>query len=248
MDMVDGIPQPHRTWAHVAVAIGIMMAVLDSAIANVALPTMAAEFKIQPSEAIWIVSAYQLAVTVSLLPLASLGDIVGYKRVFCGGLALFTLASLACSTSDTLLGLALSRAVQGLGAAGIMSVNNALIRFIYPHRLLGRGVSYSALVVAISSVAGPTVAASILSWGSWPWLFWVNVPVGAVALVVSFKVLPRTPRSKHSFDIISAILNALTFGLLLFGIDSLAERGPVAAAELGAAAILGGIFVRRQRS
>ncbi len=247
MDSADGIPQPHRFWAHVAVALGITMAVLDSAIANVALPTMAVEFKAHPSEAIWIVSAYQLAVTVSLLPLASLGDILGYKRVFCAGLALFTLASFACSTSETLVGLAMARAVQGLGAAGIMSVNNALIRFIYPHRLLGRGVSYSALIVAVSSVAGPTVAASILSWGSWPWLFWVNVPVGILALFVAIKVLPRTPQSNHAFDAVSAGLNALTFGFLLVGTDSLTDSGAVAAAELGAAVLLGMIFVRRQR-
>jgi DHA2 family multidrug resistance protein-like MFS transporter len=247
MDIGDGIAQPQRTWAHVAVAIGIMMAVLDSAIANVALPTMAAEFGAHPSEAIWIVSAYQLAVTVSLLPLASLGDILGYKRVFCAGLMLFTLASIACSTAGSLPGLAAARAIQGLGAAGIMSVNNALIRFIYPHRLLGRGVSYSALVVAVSSVAGPTVAASILSWASWPWLFWVNVPVGILALAVGVKVLPRTPQSKHPFDAASALLNALTFGLLLLAADSLTENWRLAAAEFGAAALIGFVFVRRQR-
>ncbi|MBZ6076795.1 MFS transporter [Microvirga puerhi] len=248
MDAADGIPQPQRTWAHAAVILGIMMSVLDSAIANIALPTLAAEFQVRPADAIWIVSAYQLAVTAALLPIASLGDILGYKRVFCAGLALFTLASLACSLSTSLPGLAAARAVQGLGAAGIMSVNNALIRFIYPHRLLGRGISYNALMVAISSVAGPTVAASILSWGSWPWLFWVNVPVGILALAVGFKVLPRTPQSTHPFDTISAILNALTFGLLLIGADSLLENGPVAALELGGAVLLGFVFVRRQRS
>lgn len=247
MDAKDGIAQPHRTWAHVAVAIGITMAVLDSAIANVALPTMTAEFAAHPSEAIWIVSAYQLAVTVSLLPLAALGDILGYKRVFCAGLLLFTLASIACSTAATLPGLAAARAVQGLGAAGIMSVNNALIRFIYPHRLLGRGVSYNALAVAISSVAGPTVAAAILSWASWPWLFWVNVPVGILALAVGLRVLPRTPQSKHPFDAVSAVLNALTFGLLLLGADALTENRHLAAAEFLAAVIIGVVFVRRQR-
>jgi len=247
MDAKDGIAQPHRTWAHVAVAIGIAMAVLDGAIANVALPTMTTEFGAHPSEAIWIISAYQLAVTVSLLPLAALGDILGYKRVFCAGLVLFTLASIACSTATTLPGLAAARAVQGLGAAGIMSVNNALIRFIYPHRLLGRGVSYNALVVAVSSVAGPTVAASILSWASWPWLFWVNVPVGVLALAVGIKVLPPTPQSSHPFDPVSAVLNALTLGLLLLGADALTESWHLAAAEFGAAVMIGFVFVRRQR-
>jgi DHA2 family multidrug resistance protein-like MFS transporter len=247
---LDGIPQPQRSWAHVAVAIGIAMAVLDGAIANVALPTMAAELHAEPSASIWIVNAYQLAVTISLLPLSSLGDRWGYKVVFCAGLALFTAASLACSLSHSLGELTIARAVQGLGAAGIMSVNNALIRFIYPHQLLGRGVSYNALIVAVSSVAGPTVAAAILSWSSWPWLFIVNVPLGALALVASFRLLPRTHRSDQPFDIPSAALNALMFGLLLFGIDTVADSSSrsIGVIELLGAVIVGVIFVRRQHS
>ena len=139
------------------------MAVLDSSIANVALPTISKELNIRPADSIWIVNAYQLAVTVSLFPLASLGDIFGYRRVYLSGLAVFTVASLACAMSDSLLTLTLARIVQGLGAAGLMSVNIALIRFIYPYNLLGRGVGYNALIVAVSSAAGPSVAALILS-------------------------------------------------------------------------------------
>ncbi|MBQ0740618.1 MFS transporter, partial [Aquimarina celericrescens] len=91
------------------IAIALTMAVLDSSIANVALPTISKELNIRPADSIWIVNAYQLAVTVSLFPLASLGDIFGYRRVYLSGLAVFTVASLACAMSDSLLTLTLAR-------------------------------------------------------------------------------------------------------------------------------------------
>ena len=135
----DGLPIPQRYWGILTIALGLTMAVLDGAIANVALPTIAADLNTSPANSIWVVNAYQLAVTISLLPLASLGDIFGYRRVYQWGLVVFTLASLACALSYSLPTLALARVFQGFGAAGIMSVNSALVRFIYPRRWIGRG-------------------------------------------------------------------------------------------------------------
>jgi len=114
-------------------AMAITMAVLDGNIVTVALPTMARQFAVAPESATWIINAFQLAVTVSLLPLAALGDMVGYRRVYWWGLAVFTVASFACALAPTFAVLTVARLIQGLGAAGIMSVNIALIRFIYPH-------------------------------------------------------------------------------------------------------------------
>src|SRR5947209_15049755 len=159
----DGLPLPQRKWAILTIALGIIMSVIDGAIANVALPTIAKDLNASPAFSIWIVNGYQLAITISLLPLSSLGDIVGYRRVYLWGLALFTVASLACSFSSTLVTLTAARIVQGFGAAGIMSVNTALIRFIYPHSSLGRGLGFNAMVVAVSAALGPTIAAGILS-------------------------------------------------------------------------------------
>ena len=99
-----------------------------------------------PSASIWVVNAYQLAVTISLLPLASLGEIYGYRRIYQGGLVVFTIASLLCALSGSLTTLTLARIVQGFGAAGIMSVNGALVRFIYPRRWIGRGVGLNATI------------------------------------------------------------------------------------------------------
>ncbi|CCD98081.1 MFS transporter [Bradyrhizobium sp. STM 3809] len=217
----DGLPLPQRTWAIVTIALGIVLAVVDGAIANVALPTIARDLNASPAFSIWIVNGYQLAVTISLLPLASLGEIIGYRRVYLAGLVLFTAASLFCALADSLLLLTLARILQGFGAAGILSVNSALVRFTYPHSLLGRGIGINAMVVAVSAAVGPTIAAGILAVGSWPWLFAINVPLGIVTFAFGFRFLPQTPRAPHMFDWQSAALSAVTFGFLIAAVDSL---------------------------
>ncbi|WP_430912557.1 MFS transporter [Methylobacterium sp. sgz302541] len=244
----DGLPPRERVLAMAAISLAMTMAVLDGAIVNVALPVMAKDLAVPPSAAIFVVNGYQIAVTAALLPFASLGDILGYRRVYLSGLAVFVAASLACALSPNLSVLIAARIAQGLGAAGIMSVNIALVRFVYPNRMIGRGVGNVALVVAMASAAGPTVAAAILSVASWPWLFLVNLPVGLVALLVASRTLPVTPRSRARFDLPSALLNAVTFGLLIIGIDGLGEeagRG-VALAEIAGALAVGTVLVLYQ--
>ncbi len=130
----DGLPVPQRYGAIFAIALGITVSVLDGAIANVALPTIARDLNASPASSIWVVNAYQLAITVSLLSLASLGDLIGYRRIYQAGLLVFSITSLFCALSDSLLTLTIARVLQGFGAAAIMSVNTALIRIIYPQR------------------------------------------------------------------------------------------------------------------
>jgi DHA2 family multidrug resistance protein-like MFS transporter len=244
----DGLPVRERMLAFLAIGLAMTMAVLDGEIAGHHRQGDVDDGAVDPSAAIFVVNAFQIAVTAALLPLASLGDILGYRRVYLSGLVLFTLASVACAVAPSLPLLVAARVAQGLGAAGIMSVNIALVRFIYPHRLIGRGVGNVALVVAMASAAGPTVGAAILSVASWPWLFLVNLPVGLVALAVGARTLPVTPRSGARFDGRSAVLNALTFGLLIIGVDGLGEPGgrALALAEIGAALAIGVVFVRHQ--
>jgi DHA2 family multidrug resistance protein-like MFS transporter len=243
----DGLPSPQRQWAMLAIGLAIAMAVLDGAIANVALPTIARDLRATPADSVWVVNAYQLVITILLLPLASLGEITGYRRIYRIGLAVFTLASLGCALSASLGLLTLARVVQGVGAAGVMSVNAALVRYIYPRRMLGRGIGIVALVVAVSAAVGPTVAAAILSVASWPWLFAVNVPTG-VATMLAARALPRTPRSGGRFDYLSALLNALFFGLLILAVDGLGHggRAPYVALAFGGAAVAGVALVARQ--
>jgi len=244
----DGLPSPQRRWSILTIAIGLAMSVVDGAIANVALPTIAADLHASPAFSIWIVNGYQLAITISLLPLASLGEIVGYRRVYLTGLVLFTIASAFCASSHTLLMLTIARVVQGFGAAGLMSVNAALVRFTYPRAMLGRGIGRNALVVAVSSAAGPTLASGILSVASWPYLFAINIPLGVVALVLGWRSLPHTARAARSFDWQSAALSAITFGLGIFAIDSFGHGEPLlrSLVEFGIAATAAVVLVYRE--
>ena len=244
----DGLHGASFLWAVVTLVIAVGMASLDTSIANTALPTIAADVNATPAASVWVVNAYQLALVVSLLPCASLGEILGYRRVYIWGLVVFTVSSLACALCWSLPTLTVARVVQGFGASGIMSVNTALIRFIYPSNRLGRGVGNNALVVAVSTAIGPSVAAGILSITSWQWLFAVNVPLGALALGMAWRTLPETPRADRRFDAGSAALNAATFGLLIFGIGEGAHHagGLVTGLVLLAAVGCGVALVQRQ--
>ena len=246
----DGLPMPQRLGAILAVAFGVSLSVIDGTVANVALPTIGQQLGISAADSIWIVNAYQLAIMVSLLSLSALGDVVGYRKVYIGGLMLFTVASVGCSLSGSLQALVLARVMQGFGAAAITSVNTSLIRFIYPKARLGRGMGVNATVVATSSVAGPTLAAGILSAADWPWLFAVNVPIGLAALALSRRFLPENPVRvrEHRFDWRDAVMNALTFGLMMASVEGFSHGLDPRVLSLGVAALIvvGFFFIRGQ--
>ncbi len=151
----DGLPFPQRSWAILTLVTGLVVSVLDSAVANIALPTIAREIGASPAQSIWVINAYQLAVVVSLLPFASLGDIFGYRRIYVIGLAVFTAAALVSALSHSMAMLARGRALQGLGAA-MTSVNIALVRFTYPRQQLGRGIAVTAVAVSIPRGRSPS--------------------------------------------------------------------------------------------
>lgn len=241
---------PRRYLAAIAVLLALIMSVLDGTIVNVALPTLSQGFGTSPSVTIWIVNAYQLIITMSLLSFASLGDIFGYRRIFLLGVSVFTFASLACALSDSFWLLIASRVIQGIGAACLMSVNTALIRLIYPPAYLGRGIGINAMVVAISAAAGPSIAGLILSFTSWHWLFAINIPFGICAFAMGYLLLPDNPpsRVKNKFDKLGALANAFTFGLLVYSLEGLAhsENRKLIVFQLVLVAIVGVFYVRRQ--
>lgn len=208
-----------RGWAQVGIWLALAVSVLDSSIANVALPSIAHDLGTSPSASIAIVTAFQMGAIAVLLPLATLGDVFTYRRIFLAGLALFTLSSLGCALSPTLPILVLTRALQGVGAAGIMSVNGALARLIFPSHRLGAALGSNALVVAIFGALGPTIASGILVIARWPWLFAINVPIGLLALIIGRRTLPVTPMSKHPLDIRSVIYNILACLMLAGGVE-----------------------------
>jgi DHA2 family multidrug resistance protein-like MFS transporter len=241
-----GLPIPRRYWAAGTVLIGISLSVLDTTIANVALPTIAQDLHIDPADAVWIINAYTLAVVMMLLPLASLAEKFGFRRMYTIGLALFTLASLACAMSDSLFTLTAARAFQGVGAATLMCLFAGLVRHIYPISKLGRGLSLNSTMVALMSVLGPTVGSAILSVASWPWIFAVNLPICALALYW-VRYLPDVPRSTEKYDIVSALLSMITLGVFITGVDHLIAEPVRGVAQIAVSAVAGWLLVRRAR-
>lgn len=226
------------------IILGLTLSVLDSSIVNLALPAMARELQASSALTLWVVNAYQLAGLVLLLPLAALGERLGYRRIYLTGMLVFVIASVAATLANSLSTLIAARVFQGMGAAGIMSVNAALVRLTYPRAMLGRGMAINSLVVATSSMAGPSVAAAILSVASWPWLFAINVPLGLVTLWMGRKALPANAMVRTEGEPISALdvlLNILMFTLLFLGGEQLGMQLGHAHDAAGAAGHVGGI-------
>lgn len=231
-----------------AILISVALATLDTAIANTALPAIAADLHAAPAASVWVINAYQLAIVATVLPLAALGDVIGHRRVYIAGLAIFTLASLACAFATNLPALAAARALQGIGASGIVSVNAALLRYIYPPNRLGSGLGLNALVVGVGFAVGPSVASLVLAIASWPWLFGINVPLGLVALAVAVPSLPQSRRSTYRFDGVAAGLNVVTFTALILALTAAAQREPASLwlSALVIALVFGALLLRRE--
>jgi DHA2 family multidrug resistance protein-like MFS transporter len=248
MGFTDGLPSTQRRWAMLSYLVGLAMSVLDGNIANTALPSIATQLHASPAASIWVVNAFLLTVGICVVPLSSLVDIIGYKRVYQGGLVIFTLASAGCSLPHSLNTLVLARVIQGIGAACIWSVSAAVMRYTYPRALLGRGIGLGGFVVFTSAAAGPSVASAILAVTTWHWLFAINIPFGLLALSLSERCLAPAEGSRHRWDLWSAVLNAITVTLLITGIDSVGNgKGrAVVVAELVGAVIAGVALVRRQ--
>ena len=194
----DGLPAERRKWAVTAIFTALTMASLDTAIANIALPAIAADLHVGPADVIWVVNVYQIALVATLLPLGALGEIVGHRRIYLAGLLLrsrWRRWPSACAWSRC-PACCVARALQGLGASGIMSVNTALLRYVYPGRLLGRGFRAQR-----NGWWRPPVTLGLdhrlrdLAIGPWPWLFAVNIPFGVVAMAIGLKTLSQDAES-----------------------------------------------------
>ncbi len=194
---------------------------------------------------VWIITAYQTALVMGLLPCAALGESLGYRRVFTMGVALFTAASALCALSPSLPWLVAARFLQGLGGAAIMALGIALLRQVVPQRQLGAAIGWNALAVALASAAGPTLGAVLLSGASWPWLFALNLPLGGLVLLAS-RALPELAGTARPLDRSSVALNGAVFASLVVGAAVVVERPLLAAALLAAAAISLVALIRRE--
>ena len=234
-----------------AILIALVMTVLDVTVVNVALPVLSGELGVSDSSAVWIVTVYQLVITMLLLPLSSAGDLYSYRRTFLTGVVVFTAAAVLCAASRSFFMIVASRAIQGVGAACVMGVNIALTRMIYPREILGRGLALNAMVIAIATAAGPTIAGSILSVASWHWLFLLNVPLGIAAFFIGRRLLPQNPSDgrRRKFDWVSAAANVVVFGLIFYSLGSFARKGDVVMCMclLCAGLVTGVFYVLRQK-
>lgn len=233
-----------------SILIALIMTVLDVTVVNVALPVLADEFGVSDSYTVWIVTIYQLFITMLLLPLSSFGDLYSYRKTFLIGIVIFTCSSVLCAASQNFTMIIASRAIQGIGAACVMGVNIALTRLIYPREVLGRGLALNAMVIAIATAAGPTIAGGILSMASWHWLFLINVPFGIVAFILGKKLLQYNlpKQDKTKYDWISSIENIIVFGLIFYSLGSFARKGDTITniCLLLAGIVIGILYVRRQ--
>lgn len=239
-------PASGRALAIASVLAAMVLVVLDAAIANVALPTIAQALDAGPAKSVWIITAYQAALVMALFPCAALGESLGSRRVFAFGVAVFTGASALCALSPSLPWLVVARVVQGLGGAAVMALGVALLRVVVPRQQLGAAIGWNALAVALSSAAGPTLGAAVLSVASWPWIFAVNLPLGFLVLLAS-RALPKVRGTARPLDVAGAALNAGAFAALVVGAELLPARPAVAAALIAAALVGLMALVRRER-
>jgi MFS family permease len=166
------------------------MATLDGNIVNVALPTLAAELAAPVDALQWIVNAYLLAITATLVLIGRLGDRVGHRAVYAGGLLVFTLGSALCGAAPGLAALVAARVVQALGASAMMAIGPAVVTASFPPSMRGRALGAVGTVVAVGLTVGPPLGGLILAHLSWRWIFYVNVPVGIAGAAWALRVLP----------------------------------------------------------
>ncbi|WP_409076547.1 MFS transporter (plasmid) [Pantoea sp. C3] len=215
----DGLRLYPRILVIFTITLATAASSMSTSIVNVALPNMAQALNIEPGYSVAIVSAFQIAMIASLLPLAGLGEIIGYRKVYLPGLIIFALASFMISVAHGVIDAILWRFVQGLGAAGVLSVNTAILRFVYPKRHFGRGLGLNAFVAGTSMALGPPVAAAILSFSSWHWLFLVNVPLCITAFAIGFWAIPNTAKGMHKLSLVSITYHVSAFTLVTCGLN-----------------------------
>ncbi|MDP2377882.1 MFS transporter [Reyranella sp.] len=242
---VPGVAGRRRDWAIVSVLAAMALVVLDAAIANVALPTIGRSLEVAPASAVRVITAYQLGLVITLLPAAALGESLGFRRVFAGGVAVFTGASVLCALSPSLPWLVAARFLQGFGGAAIMSLGVALLRFVVSEDQLGTAIGWNALVVALSSAAGPAIGAAILSVAPWTWLFAVNVPIG-IGVLTAARALPEITGTRRPLVPTDVALSAGTFALLVVGAEWAPSTPALAIMLFVGAAICATTLLRRE--
>lgn len=210
-----------REWAILLVILPMtFMTTLDSSIVNVALPTMARELGTTMAGIEWIVTSYLITICALILLFGRFGDVIGKSRVFRFGIAVFTIGSLLCGLSNTLVMLIISRIIQAVGAAAAMATNQGIITETFPPSERGRALGMTGTAVALGTMVGPTLGGLIVSVAPWEFIFLINIPIGVIVYIAVMKTLSfRKTEDKVPFDIKGTILFMLAIVLLFCSIN-----------------------------
>ncbi|AHJ73946.1 MFS transporter [Kosakonia sacchari] len=242
----EGLPGRERLLAMIAVMTSTTMAVFDGSMVNIALPQIARALDVTAAEAVWVANGYLLSAAMTLAIFAALAAHIGFRRLFAAGLSLFTLASLGCALSQSLETLVAMRILQGIGGAATLSIAPAILRSVFPNRLLGRILGMNALLIASSTAIAPVLGGTLLATLSWQWLFAINLPLGILALRFTLRVIPAaTSALRGAFDTPGALLSALMLGSVVMASSARSGLTALSYGLVGGAA--GALFVLRQR-
>lgn len=193
------------------------MATLDGSIVNVALPNMSENLNVSMASIEWVVTSFLITIVATILIFGRLGDIKGKTKIFSFGVILFTLGSLLCGLTQSLLVLVIARVIQAIGASATMSTSHGIITQVFPQSERGRALGVLGTFVALGSMAGPPLGGLIVSAISWEYIFLINVPIGIIVYFFTMKVFPKSNKvTKEKFDIKGAFLFTLST-VLLFG-------------------------------
>ncbi|WP_395491096.1 MFS transporter [Cedecea davisae] len=246
----EGLPGRPRLLAMIAVMTTVTMAVFDGSMVNIALPEISRALGVSASDAVWVANGYLLAAAMTLAIFAALATRIGFRQIFVFGLSLFTLASAGCALSSSLDMLVFMRVLQGIGGAAVLSISPAILRSIFPNRLLGRILGLNAFLIATSTAVAPLLGGTLLSTLGWEWLFAINLPLGMVALLLSLRALPCNPaRNSKRFDYAGGVFSALLLGALIMAADSFTKASGLVSALCYSATALVAIvaFIWRER-
>lgn len=216
-----------------ALCLGFFMIMVDTTIVNIAVPTLVKSFGADLTTVGWVNSAYLLTFAVLLLVTGRMGDTFGPKPVFIAGLVVFTLSSLACGLSGSIGLLIAARAVQGVGGALMTPQTMSMITRVFPPQQRGAALGIWGSVAGVATITGPLLGGILVESVGWEWIFYVNVPVGLVALWFALTRLPSLERHVRSVDVLGMVLSVVGMFLLVFGLQEGSTydwgtiRGPV---------------------
>jgi EmrB/QacA subfamily drug resistance transporter len=214
------LPEGYRPWPALwALVIGFFMILVDSTIVSVATPAIMRALDAEVNSVIWVTSAYLLAYAVPLLITGRLGDRYGPKNVYLVGLTLFTVSSLWCGLTGSVEQLVIARVVQGLGASMMTPQTMSVITRTFPAASRGQAMSLWGATAGVATLVGPLLGGLLVDGPGWEWIFFINVPVGIVAFVLAFRLVPQMETHTHAFDWVGVGLSAVGMFLLVFGIQ-----------------------------